>query len=246
MTLAFDELQGQQGVLEVDEAEEDTHVVTRPTSIRGMRPVGKDGNGRVTAVACGWLHAMAITANGSLHTFGWGSAGLLGHSSSGMDGGFAWRGLGEVGRVTAFRSEKVLAASGYPDAAYGWILAVETKTIEQLEDCEGFDTMDAQLLQRIMSCTQGNLKNKLELAKEKRKIDAVRKGEPDKARIRGRVLTKMVLDSFEVDAHEMKQMQMDKFRAIKLKGDNVRLYWHDWDYVLGSIKAEYQPDEYEQ
>ena len=55
---------------------------------------------------------MAITANGALHTFGWGSAGVLGHRSSGMDGGFAWRGLGEVGRVTAFRSEKVVMASG--------------------------------------------------------------------------------------------------------------------------------------
>ena len=105
-------MQGQQGVLEVDEAEEDTHIVTRPTPIRGMPPVGKDGSGRVTAVACGWLHTMAITANGALHTFGWGSAGVLGHRSSGMDGGFAWRGLGEVGRVTAFRSEKVIAASG--------------------------------------------------------------------------------------------------------------------------------------
>jgi hypothetical protein len=105
-------MQGQQGVLEVDEAEEDTHVVTRPTPIRGMPPVGKDGSGRVTVVACGWLHTMAITKNGALHTFGWGSAGVLGHRSSGMDGGFAWRGLGEVGRVTAFRSEKVVSASG--------------------------------------------------------------------------------------------------------------------------------------
>ena len=105
-------MQGQQGVLEVDEAEDDTHIVTRPTRIRGMPPVEKDGNGRVTAVACGWLHTMAITANGGLYTFGWGSAGVLGHRSSGMDGGFAWRGLGEVGRVTAFRSEKVISVSG--------------------------------------------------------------------------------------------------------------------------------------
>ena len=142
-------------------------------------------------------------------------------------------------------ADKVLAASAFPDIAYGWILAVEDKTIEELEDTEGFETMDAMLHQRIMASVQGQLKNQLELAKEQKKIDAKKSGQPDKARIRGRVLSKMVLNFFVVDALETKQIQIDQFRAIKLKGDNVRLYWHDWDYVLSGIKAEHQPGEYE-
>jgi hypothetical protein len=50
-------------VLEVDEAQEDTHVVTRPTAIRGMPPVGEDGSGRATAIACGEQLALVLACD---------------------------------------------------------------------------------------------------------------------------------------------------------------------------------------
>ena len=41
--------------------------------------------------------------------------------------------------------ESVSSASSKPDAAFHWILAVESSTWEHLQDTEMFDTLDAKL-----------------------------------------------------------------------------------------------------
>ena len=52
----------------------------------------------------------------------------------------------------------MLAASAYPDEAYALILMVEDMTMAELENCQHFHTMDAQLMSRIMESVNGQLK----------------------------------------------------------------------------------------
>lgn len=56
-----------------DGATEDRHV---PTPVQGFEDV------KITGVACGWRHTLAVDSSGVLYTWGWGKYGQLGHGDT--------------------------------------------------------------------------------------------------------------------------------------------------------------------
>eukprot|EP01052_Picozoa_sp_SAG31_P005084 SAG31_NODE_218_length_19934_cov_81.634837_15_plen_789_part_00 len=98
---------GQLGTIEVDDEDDSCSHIPNVQPVEGL-PKGE----KIAGIACGWLHSMATTCSGRLLTFGWGSAGVLGHSGAGIDKGFAWYRLGQAAAVSAFGASPVMVAAG--------------------------------------------------------------------------------------------------------------------------------------
>jgi len=97
--------------------------------------------------------------------------------------------------------------------------------------------MDAQLADRLMSTVGGEVLNKLRLQVDRKLAE--------KKRQRGRVIAKMILDYYQVEGLDSDHTEKQRFLNIRLKGDNVKVYWHDWDTIVGCIKPENLPSETE-
>ena len=125
----------------------------------------------------------------------------------------------------------VAGASGWrPKAAFVWITNTEkAKTMEELEDDEGFESLNAKIAAGLLEIVTGEFQRRLMLKMETAALHEVRM-------INGRQIYWLMLQAFQISEQEGALYEIEDLLAAQLKGDSLRGFLTDWETTLLYMK----------
>jgi len=120
--------------------------------------------------------------------------------------------------------KKVAASSGRPQEAFAWISKVQNSSFDELEDCEGFLTLDAKIASALFDILTGEFKRRVQNLEEK----ASRLGKM----MTGRQLAWLIYDKMRTSEADGSLLEITDLINVELKGDNLPALINDWDAAL--------------
>ena len=122
---------------------------------------------------------------------------------------------------------EVTSRSGDPDAGFDWIIAVKSKTFDQLADVEGRALLDQELASALTRAQTGELGRRIANMEEKLMHDG--------KRLRGRQMLHMVYEYYNMDEGAGAMYDVEDLFAVELKGDNLEGFLNTYDHTLAGL-----------
>ena len=121
--------------------------------------------------------------------------------------------------------KNIAGASGRPEDAFKcWAKSEFAKSIEELEDDEGYDSLSAKAAIGLHKKCHGEFKRQIEIIEEELALQ-------DKM-LNGRQLYWLILQELSRDKADGQITDLEDLLAVELKGDNLRAYQNEWKHTL--------------
>jgi len=125
--------------------------------------------------------------------------------------------------------KKVAGSSRFPQKAFIWISQIEkAKSIEELENDEDFETLNAKIAAGLSSIIHGELERQINIIEEQMALIG--------KMMNGRQIAWMIYKHYKVSEIEGALLSFEDLLHVSLKGDNVRAFVNEWEAVIIALK----------
>ena len=126
--------------------------------------------------------------------------------------------------------KEVSGSSSNPPRALEWIIEQENAvSVDELEEDDGFETLNAKLSTALTRCFTGEFARKMQIVEE----EYLKR---TKKLLKGRQLGWYMDQHFTLGDAEGMVLEFQDLAKVKLLGDNLSGFQNDWDWTISGMK----------